>query len=124
MIVRRTANSTHTINDFYAGLGATIPDQADRADFFAGAPVDLSQAVDESTDEAGSSSVAPSFDEALLSKATRHLAEHIGPLARVFVRKAAEVVRDRDGLYARLAEHIPKNDDRKRFLATAAKDTD
>ena len=123
MIVRRTAASTRTIEEFYAGLVATIPDPADRADFLAGAPVGLDEAAAEPADDPVSPAAASSLDEALLSKATRHLAEHIGPLARVIVRKAAEDARDRDELYALLAERISGEADRKRFLATAAKYT-
>lgn len=119
VIVRRAAASTRTIDDFYAGLGATIPDPADRADFFAGAPVNLNLAEGDTADAAAS----PALDDELLSIAARHLAEHIGPLASVIVRKAAEGAHDRDELYARLAEHVAGEADRKRFLATVAKDT-
>ena len=111
------------MEEFYAGLAATISDQADRADFLAGAPVDFDRALGEAADVPGPPAGAPSLDDELLSQATRHLAEHIGPLARVIVRKAAVVARDRDELYSRLAAHISGEDDRARFLATAAKDT-
>ena len=123
VIVRRTAGSTRTMEEFYAGLAATISDQADRADFLAGAPVDFNRALGESADVPGPPAGAPSLDDELLSQATRHLAEHIGPLARVIVRKAAVGARDRDELYSRLAAHISGEDERTRFLATIAKDT-
>ena len=123
VIVRRTASATRTMDEFYAGLAATIPDPADRADFLAGAPVALGDAKSANVGVPGSPEAVTSLDEALLSKAARHLAEHIGPLARVVVRKAAVGAPDGDELYSRLAEHIPNESDRARFLATVAKDT-
>jgi serine/threonine-protein kinase len=123
VIVQRTAGSARTIEEFYAGPVATIPDQADRSHFLAGAPVDLDEAKGERFGDTGSPSGTLSLSEEQLSVVTRRLAEHIGPLARVIVRKAAAGAQDRSELYARLAEHIPSEDQRARFLSTAADDT-
>ncbi|MGA8259905.1 MAG: serine/threonine-protein kinase [Arenicellales bacterium] len=57
---------------------------------------------------------APTEDE--VKQVTRHLAEAIGPIASVQVRRIAPRVRDLQQLYQRLSEKIENIEDRERFL--------
>jgi hypothetical protein len=54
-----------------------------------------------------------------LLEAEKRLAESIGPVAHVLVKKAAVDCPGLRTLYERLAAHIEKPDDRDRFLANA-----
>jgi serine/threonine-protein kinase len=56
------------------------------------------------------------LDPVLLDRAERELASHVGPMARVFVRKAAQSATSVDDLYRGLSAHIPREADRTRFL--------
>ena len=47
----------------------------------------------------------------------KQLATYLGPVARVVVRKAAPKARDSRELYALLAEHLEREEDRRAFLA-------
>jgi hypothetical protein len=52
----------------------------------------------------------------VLRAAEQALALYLGPLAKVLVRRAAQTSRDRQDLFARLAEHLPAASERERFL--------
>jgi len=56
---------------------------------------------------------------AVLTQATRRLAEHIGPVARVLVEREAPAAADAGQLYARLAQHIDNVAARQAFIATS-----
>jgi hypothetical protein len=62
------------------------------------------------------------LSEEILADATRHLAKHIGPLAPVMVRNAAENAGDRNQLHALLAAQISDVAARSRFLAAVKRD--
>jgi eukaryotic-like serine/threonine-protein kinase len=57
------------------------------------------------------------LDPELLTAAERALAIHLGPVARVLVRKSARDSSSLDDLYRRLADELPTADQRKTFLA-------
>ena len=55
----------------------------------------------------------------MLERAERRLAEHIGAVARVVVKRAAVKARDERELYFLLADEIEDKDDRKAFIRKA-----
>lgn len=59
---------------------------------------------------------SPELTEKDLEHATRHLAEEIGPIATVLVRRIAPQVHDVRQLYLRLAERIDDPKEREHFL--------
>ena len=61
----------------------------------------------------------PGWDPAVLRQAERELARLVGPVARLLVRRAAEMTTDVDMLYCLLAERLGE-DDRAAFLGVAA----
>ncbi|RPI44003.1 MAG: serine/threonine protein kinase [Betaproteobacteria bacterium] len=61
-------------------------------------------------------SAAPKFDPAFLSKVESELAHHLGPLARVLVKKSAEKARDRAELFLLLSDNIADPDQRRAFI--------
>ncbi len=72
------------------------------------------------TSPSGGTPVPEGWDAAVLERAQRLLAPHVGPLARVLVRKAAAATRDADEFHRRLAEEIEQPADRRRFLEQCA----
>jgi TIR domain len=67
--------------------------------------------------EARGHKTTPSWDPAMLERASRELAAYIGPMAKVIVRRAAESARSRQDFYQALAAEIPSFSDRQKFLA-------
>ncbi len=64
--------------------------------------------------------VAPRhFHAGVLEKAEKRLAQHIGVIARIIVRKAAARARDESELYLLLADEIENPEDRKAFIRKA-----
>jgi serine/threonine-protein kinase len=63
---------------------------------------------------------ASRFPLELLERLERRLAEHIGAVARVVVKRAAMKARDEAQLYVLLSEEIEDKADRKAFLRQAA----
>ena len=62
---------------------------------------------------------ASRFPLEILERAERRLAEHIGAVARVVVKRAAMKARDEAELYLLLADEIENKDDRKAFIRKA-----
>lgn len=63
------------------------------------------------------SSHAMSFDPVGLERLRKDLAQHIGPMAKLLVDRAAKRSRNWQELYAMLAAEVPTGKDRDRFLA-------
>lgn len=57
------------------------------------------------------------LDPEMLTAAERALAIHLGPVARILVRKSARASSSLDDLYRRLAEELSTTEQRKAFLA-------
>ncbi len=55
-------------------------------------------------------------DDESLKKVARRLADYIGPMAKILVRKAWSKAANWENFTRKLAEHIPDADDRKAFL--------
>jgi serine/threonine protein kinase len=61
-------------------------------------------------------SLPSSFPKEVLARAERHLAEYLGPVARVMVKRAAPKARDERELYLLLADEIEDKDEKKAFV--------
>lgn len=64
---------------------------------------------------------APAFDAAVLKSLEKELARHIGPLAKVLVRRAANQGGSLAELTSRLSENVPDGPARKEFETAARK---
>jgi hypothetical protein len=62
---------------------------------------------------------ATRFPLEILERAERRLAEHIGAVARVVVKRVAMKARDQEELYLLLADEIENKDGRNAFLRRA-----
>lgn len=126
ILVKRAAGAAKSGGEFYQIIAAAIPDKADRADFLAefshvdrptskGATAAEGRPNTPASDRSGQAPITT----AALKVAESRLANHIGPLAGVLVRQAADEAQGLDDLYAKLAVHIADGSKRERFLAAA-----
>jgi serine/threonine-protein kinase len=76
------------------------------------------QAPDATPTPARTTEPPPGWDGNVLKAIELHFARHVGPVAKVMVRRAAGRTLDVDELYSILAENLTSVADRKAFLAT------
>ena len=129
VIVRQVAREAGTLNHLCHRLAEQIPTGEDRRTFLKKClatplaqaqapltgvtpPTNVSMGVEEG---AGPTVVRRVFDEKLLKRVEHELAIHIGPLARVLVKKAARDAVTLPDLVRVLAENISDDDDRRVF---------
>jgi hypothetical protein len=120
VIVRRAAESARSVGELCAAIAEAIPDPADRASFLAAAPLENpagAPAPPARERRDAPPAAAAALTPAELGEAERRLAQYIGPLAAVLVKKAARAAGDRDDFYARLGASIANPADRAAFLA-------
>jgi serine/threonine-protein kinase len=86
------------------------------------APGGLDRGTNSVVPDRSTNSVAPPshFDVAQLTQAEASLARHVGPLAKVLVRRAARECPDLPALYARLADQVSDPSARQAFVREAA----
>ncbi len=134
VLVRRAARECMDLPQLQARLAEQITNAAAR-DAFLGRPstrtgtgsgthgsrqTNVSPAPPPTTGGFSTATVSPPVSDAWLEKAQRLLAQQLGPIARVVVKRAAERTRRREDLSALLAEAVPEAA-RPRLLADLAK---
>jgi len=116
VIVKRVAASTIELDSLYSQLAEELGSPQDKREFLAGkdrlqgAPPAKPVATDKRA------SVAGWLTQQELDQATRQLANYLGPIARVVVKKAAAEAAGRKRFYSMLAEHLRSENDRQLFL--------
>jgi hypothetical protein len=98
--------------------------QGRRPELSGAVPTGVQQTVFLSASEVATATPATApatWDDALLERLTRRLAEHVGPLARVLVRQAAAAATTWGALCRDLERHVPDAAMRAQFAAAAAK---
>lgn len=128
VIARRAAETATTLQAFEEALAAAIPDAADRATFLAAAPheeerpapavEEIAPAAAAGDDVAPAVADRPELSDADVERAERQLVRHVGPFAKVLVRKAAREANGRRDFFDRLAASIGSPADRAAFLTT------
>ncbi len=121
LMVKKAAQEADDVKDLCLTLGREIlVEEHKRA--FLNTVADLWRAPRGETGSAlvGGSATRREVTRKELVEAEKRLAESIGPVAHVLVKKAAVDCPDVRTLYERLAAHIEKPDDRDRFLANLA----
>ena len=123
MLVRKAAKNNTTIEAVIAAVTSEIDDEDERAAFTqrmkenTQAPSPLSSRGDRT--EIATQLAAARFDIGILDRAEKRLAQHIGAIARVIVKKAAMKARDEGELYLIIADEIEDQSDRKAFIKKA-----
>jgi class 3 adenylate cyclase len=117
VIVQRASRRSATREELMRTLADAIPVPERRADFLAGAGVSPAPAQ-----PAAAGQAAGGVDQQLAARAEHLLAVHVGPVARILVKKAVRNARGTREFIAALAETIEDEADRAAFLAAAEKE--
>ncbi|EXI82238.1 MAG: Serine/threonine-protein kinase PknB [Candidatus Accumulibacter appositus] len=132
-LVRKSASHARNVEEFNSELADNIPEGSERAEFLKRierlekapsasippAPARPSGPKSESpadTDTGAAPTAAVVFDPVTLAAAEKRLAQYVGPLAKVLIRRAANDSGDLRELYRKLAEHIDSEPERSDFL--------
>jgi serine/threonine-protein kinase len=123
-LVRRAAERAHTLEEFQAALAAQVPRGTERDAFLqrirrldAGAAA----TIPPRTAGTGTHGTRPPgtgvvFDPALLQRCEQQMSQHVGPLAKVLIRRAANDSGNLAELVDKLAAQIDDDDERRAFL--------
>jgi class 3 adenylate cyclase len=132
VLVGRAARQASNAGELYEALGAMIPDAAERERFLGRAPaggglkpaVSLSPPKPAPAPERDSGpTIPPSWDPVVLKAVEQCLALHLGPLAKVLVRRAAQKTSEREELYRLLANELASSEEKDAFLKAVRKGT-
>lgn len=117
-LVRSSAARAKTLQEFCSLLADNVPEGWERVDFLR--RIEKLEAFANGSPEkpstVASSSTKATFDPATLATAERQLAQHVGPLAKVLIKRAANDSGNVKELYRKLAEHIDSEAERVSFL--------
>ncbi|MEF8731057.1 MAG: hypothetical protein V5B40_03755 [Candidatus Accumulibacter meliphilus] len=129
-LVRKSASHARSVEEFNSELADNIPEGSERFEFLKRI---------ERLEKAPSASIPPVaakrprqarpscrhhsspdgrvvFDPVTLATAEKRLAQYVGPLAKVLIKRAANDSGDLGELYRKLAEHIDSEPERRDFL--------
>ena len=121
-VMRSTASHVHSLDEFLSTLADKIPDLAEREGFklrigrlnkHGGVP---GHGLATLPGEKSQPRPPFAFDAQILARAEKQLAHHVGPLAKVLIKRAANDSGNVSELYRKLAEHIDSEPLRKVFL--------
>ncbi len=129
ILVKKAALRTTDLDELYSILAASLESVVDR-EAFLGLKVDLkksstkSQTSQEPLHVASSAAPpnttsVPELTAAVVDQAARMLARHVGPIAGVLAKRAANRSNSVRALYLVLSEHIENKSERSRFLQDA-----
>lgn len=121
-LVRKAAAEARSVDEFYAVLSDNVPHGVERDAFLARVRrLDVGASAATTPPAAASRPpVAPAlaavFDAALLARCEKQLAQHVGPLARVLIKRAANDSGNVAELVHKLADQIDSEPERRAFL--------
>lgn len=121
-LVRKGMIEARSIEEFCATLAENVPEGVERADFLKhierlkkAASASLPSRSPKPPEPTSATPVGV-FDPATLAAAEKRLAQYVGPLARVLIKRAANDSGNVQELYRKLAEHIDSEPERAAFL--------
>lgn len=139
VLVRRAARECHELGELYARLAEQVADPRAR-DLFLGQasqvtgggtrtaggtagtpPTAGSRATGGSAGAAGATTIGGPLTDAMLDKAVPLLAQHVGPIAKVLVKRAASDTDSRAVFFNRLGEAVSDARSREKLLADLSK---
>ncbi|MEP7154569.1 MAG: serine/threonine-protein kinase [Betaproteobacteria bacterium] len=122
VLVKKAAKKHATIDAVIDALATEIDDEDERTVFSKRVrgntqlPTGVSRRVD---GEIATQLAMTRFDIGIIERAEKRLAQHIGAVARVVVKRAAMKARDEGELYLLIADEIENPADRKAFIKKA-----
>jgi serine/threonine protein kinase len=135
VLVRRAARECSDLPTLYAKLAEQVTNAAARSAFLGEAtasgvlanrtgtlPANVSSASASAATAVGATTVGGgALSDALVDQATRALAQHIGPIAKIVVKKAAARATQREPFFALLGESVTDAAARARLLGDLAR---
>jgi serine/threonine-protein kinase len=123
-LVRKVSQAGATLGDVCEQLAAFIPSPDDRKAFLAWCNAELRATAPSRAKPTTPSPTTPvrEWDPAVLDRARTELATHVGPLARVLVRRLSGRARDVRELYELLSREIPGDAAREAFRRSAPRE--
>jgi hypothetical protein len=127
ILVRRTVPRAGSLRELLQSLADLIPDPAPRSAFLSsalagsglsGASSSLRSVVNASTSATSAAAVSV-IASADLERIEKLFARHMGPMAKVLVRRESRTANSLDTLCRALASHLDKDAERQRFLNDA-----
>ncbi len=127
-LVKRGAAQSRSIDEFYAVLADNLPQGREREAFLtrirrldigasgASGPLPATSAQASASAARVATTPTKAFDPAMLAHCEKHLARHVGPLARVLIKRASSDSGNVAELVRKLAEHIDDEGDRQTFI--------
>ncbi len=129
VLVQKTAKKSATREELVRALADAIPIPERRNEFLKEAGADAVPLKHAAPATGAPSPAAPAVEPAaagirpeLAARAEHLLAQHIGPMAKILVRKAAQSARGTKDFVAALAEAIDDDKERATFVAAAEKE--
>lgn len=125
VVVRSAAKKSASPSQLIEAVAKEIDDDGERTKFLrklasdASTPVSRPTGPANTTQNVATALAAQRFDAKVLDKAEAALAQHLGPLARVVVKRAAMKARDESELYLLIADEIEDTAERKAFIRQA-----
>jgi len=125
ILVRRTVPRAASLPELLQSLADLIPDPAPRSAFLssamAGSGLPSLSASPRSSASLGTGVASASgvIPEADLARIEKLFARHMGPMAKVLVRRESRTANSLDTLCRALASHLDKDGERLRFLSDA-----
>lgn len=126
VLVRRAARECADLPSLYAKLAEQVPDVNARTAFLERATsvtgsktlgTGSGTSVTSGTRAASSGAGGAPLPESLVEASSKLLAAHLGPIAKVMVKKAAARTQDRQAFFAQLVEAVPDGAARQKLLA-------
>lgn len=116
-LVTKLSRDASSLDDLCHRLATFIPAREDLKRFLAWSSAELNVSTKREKRRTPPTTTTPPavWDPAMLERARRDLAVHLGPLARVIVRRVSPRARSREELYELLALEIPDEADREAF---------
>ena len=120
VVMRTAAKKSASLQQLVEAVAPEIEDAAERTRFIkrfaSDASTPVSRPTGPSTQNVATALAAARFDPAVLNKVEAALAQHLGPLARVVVKRAAMKARDEAELYLIVSDDIEDPAERKAFV--------
>jgi serine/threonine-protein kinase len=122
LVVKRAAQESKDAEQFYQTLARHIPTDTEQTDFLRRMKQSTTQThVNPHASAERPTGHRPAINPQDLDKIQQQLAAHVGPIAKVLVKKTAPQAVSLKDLYERLAGHIPDAAARAAFLGKAPK---
>jgi serine/threonine-protein kinase len=121
-LVRRISAGASTPGELCRQLATFIPSRRDARDFLAASRAELvgpAGTIGKPPTPPPARATGVAWDPAMLERARRDLAVHVGPLARLVVERICARARDPEELYRLLSLEIPSEEEREEFRRTA-----